>query len=1180
MSIHPFATPTIGAPSAASSTIGAPAAATSTLGTPSAVSQLSSESVSIHPFAPIAATEALSQALSQTSVGQPSATASLTGAPSTSRPEVTSRTGVTDSSSRSAVVMPQTAITTQQPLLINYPQQRTLSEEEEKQMYARMQGDQLYRDQMAEAARRQATFQVGLGAIQQQQLAATNQPVSQSQVEQMQAQLAAVQQQLAERNIQLAQRDAVLAQSVNLTTGMAAAQLYAQNVAPRTPTIIPRTVAATSPYGYQPSITQSSPYYASSQPPYQTVSQTVPVAVGGNLLSLLGGTDDLDDTASARTVSAISKAEKIKSNEASAFMNWSRLILSSLTTAGVAKLVTQGIPNILLPSSNAARGAVQGTSISQGAFPPESAVIINTYTPSQLEMFKKQLKALQWGHSFLLSAISDPAMSILNSKLSDIPTGNACEVWRRIVLHFNPSDTTHKETLLREFSQLVQGDRTIDEYLKRFYDYQQSLSFHNIMPRPFDEQRVFFIKGLSRLPTQTFLQTVKTDATSLESLAEQAKAFEEVEDSQSRNQAINRSISKNEKPSTSGNASALYANAQGKFVCHICKKPGHIARNCPGLSERNLSSSSPATSSSTSSSTSPKSNIICNFCGVKGHKEEDCRNKKRASQAAKQRASKFSRARAHGSLTDDEDNDEDRHVSFGGEEYDDEISQYDEGNDSPTEANGNLAFTNIYSVLSDMEDSNQEELIQSSDEKERTPVVCKKHNSNATGYSSIVFDDYEQAFSYASQSTINSEGYISIKFLVDTGASEHMVTKDVKLQNVRSSNIKNIVTTSHLDECNNPLQGELIGEIVQHNNNFIPIKLGKVLQHDKITTNLLSVASLLNSDSTLSANIYGDKFEILQNGKSLFVATAKNKVYVIIIRYKDNTTNHSNAFQAQTKSSSSSEKEESAISLLHRRLGHPSEKSMNTIIETKAISGIESIEKGKFASNTCEPCMQAKLTKQPFSHHTPVDAEPKRVGEKLASDLFGPISIPTPNGALYGQLLLDLYSNYLWIKIMKNKTEAGPWVIEQLTKVKNLTDRWPSTLFADQGTELLNDPVIKFCKSHGITFELAPVDTPQHNGRVERLNRTIKETATAMLIGSKAPKLLWGEAATYAVEIRNQTRVVPIKQTTAHQLLFNKVPSLTMFKVFGSDAWVQVGAPKFSAAGEPVVFVGLSLKAS
>jgi hypothetical protein len=164
---------------------------------------------------------------------------------------------------------------------------------------------------------------------------------------------------------------------------------------------------------------------------------------------------------------------------------------------------------------------------------------------------------------------------------------------------------------------------------------------------------------------------------------------------------------------------------------------------------------------------------------------------------------------------------------------------------------------------------------------------------------------------------------------------------------------------------------------------------------------------------------------------------------------------------------------------------------------------------------------------------------------------------------------------------MNKKTEAAPWVIKKMNQIKNITGRWPLFLFADQGTELLNKQIGDFCSKNGIEFELAPVDTPQHNGRVERLNRTIKEKATAMLVEAQAPKLLWGEASTYAVAIRNQTRIVPKKFKTAHELLFDKKPSITLFHVFGCDAWVlEKDTPKFDPPGDPVVFVGLSIDAT
>ena len=58
---------------------------------------------------------------------------------------------------------------------------------------------------------------------------------------------------------------------------------------------------------------------------------------------------------------------------------------------------------------------------------------------------------------------------------------------------------------------------------------------------------------------------------------------------------------------------------------------------------------------------------------------------------------------------------------------------------------------------------------------------------------------------------------------------------------------------------------------------------------------------------------------------------------------------------------------------------------------------------------------------------------------------------------------------------------------------------------ADNGGEY-RGPFENYCKLHGIRLEKTVPKTPQQNGVVERMNRTIEERIRCMLSHSKLPK--------------------------------------------------------------------------
>nr|GFB03491.1 retrovirus-related Pol polyprotein from transposon TNT 1-94 [Tanacetum cinerariifolium] len=76
--------------------------------------------------------------------------------------------------------------------------------------------------------------------------------------------------------------------------------------------------------------------------------------------------------------------------------------------------------------------------------------------------------------------------------------------------------------------------------------------------------------------------------------------------------------------------------------------------------------------------------------------------------------------------------------------------------------------------------------------------------------------------------------------------------------------------------------------------------------------------------------------------------------------------------------------------------------------------------------------------------------------------------------------------------------------------------------------------------------------TLQQNGVIKRRNRTLVEAARTMLIFSKAPMFLWAEAVATACYTQNRSLIHTHHQKTPYELVHNKKPDLTFFRVFGA----------------------------
>ena len=84
-------------------------------------------------------------------------------------------------------------------------------------------------------------------------------------------------------------------------------------------------------------------------------------------------------------------------------------------------------------------------------------------------------------------------------------------------------------------------------------------------------------------------------------------------------------------------------------------------------------------------------------------------------------------------------------------------------------------------------------------------------------------------------------------------------------------------------------------------------------------------------------------------------------------------------------------------------------------------------------------------------------------------------------------------------------------------------------LRTNNGGEYTSKEFRNYCSAHGIRHEKTVPGTPQHNGVVERMNRTIVEKVRCMLKMGKLPKVFWGEAIHTACYLINRSPSVPLE---------------------------------------------------
>ena len=95
--------------------------------------------------------------------------------------------------------------------------------------------------------------------------------------------------------------------------------------------------------------------------------------------------------------------------------------------------------------------------------------------------------------------------------------------------------------------------------------------------------------------------------------------------------------------------------------------------------------------------------------------------------------------------------------------------------------------------------------------------------------------------------------------------------------------------------------------------------------------------------------------------------------------------------------------------------------------------------------------------------------------------------------------------------LLKSKNEALEKFILYKNEVENQLNKKIIVIKSDEGGEY-EAPIGEFCVQYEIIHEVAIPYSPQSNGVAEHKNHTLKEMMNAMLISSKLPQNMWGEA--------------------------------------------------------------------
>ena len=127
----------------------------------------------------------------------------------------------------------------------------------------------------------------------------------------------------------------------------------------------------------------------------------------------------------------------------------------------------------------------------------------------------------------------------------------------------------------------------------------------------------------------------------------------------------------------------------------------------------------------------------------------------------------------------------------------------------------------------------------------------------------------------------------------------------------------------------------------------------------------------------------------------------------------------------------------------------------------------------------CDFCSQAKITKKPHKSITR-ESEPLDLIHSDICELDGTL---TRNGKRYFITFIDDCSDYTYVYLMKNKSDAFDMFKEYVTEIENQFNKKIKRFRSDRGTEYDSSMFREFYNSHDIIHETTAPYSPEMNGK-------------------------------------------------------------------------------------------------
>lgn len=205
------------------------------------------------------------------------------------------------------------------------------------------------------------------------------------------------------------------------------------------------------------------------------------------------------------------------------------------------------------------------------------------------------------------------------------------------------------------------------------------------------------------------------------------------------------------------------------------------------------------------------------------------------------------------------------------------------------------------------------------------------------------------------------------------------------------------------------------------------------------------------------------------------------------------------------------------LNVWHLRLGHvPFDK-------LKSIPDLSSL-KHKFADVLCQICPLSRQTRIAFPNS---QSQTTHYFELIHIDVWGPYKVKAHNGCNQFLTIVDDFSRFTWVHMMKFRTDCVKVLTDFFAHVETQYKVRVQKVRFDNAPELCQGALRELFLQQRISHQTSCSYTPQQNGLVERKHRHFLETTRSLYFHSKIPAQYWNESVLCATYIINRLRASP-----------------------------------------------------